>query len=101
MIQEISSQKARLFVQEHPAFVLLDVRTPEEFKDQHLPHAINLDFHSTDFADRLADLSRDATYLIYCRSGGRAKKAMGLMQPLGFYNIYTVVGYLFENPKIL
>lgn len=65
-------------------FVVLDVRTPEEFASGHLAGAINLDFHAPDFEQRLASFDRDKTYLVYCRSGNRSGRALPIFTKLGF-----------------
>lgn len=72
--------------------VVLDVRTPEEFEEQHLADAVLVDFHGPDFADRIADLDRDATYVMYCRSGNRSGQAREMMQNLGFSDVRDIDG---------
>src|SRR5438552_6275991 len=46
-------------------FVVLDVRTPQEFARSHIPGAINLDYNAADFQKRVADLDRSKTYLVH------------------------------------
>lgn len=67
--------------------VVLDVRTPEEFAEGHVPGAVNVDFYADDFEDRVAELDRDAPYLVYCSQGGRSGSAGGLLQELGFADV--------------
>jgi len=52
----------------NPDFVILDVRTPAEFADEHIENAINLDYYSETFRDDLNKLDKTKTYLIYCRT---------------------------------
>jgi rhodanese-related sulfurtransferase len=63
---------------------LVDVRTPEEFAEGHLDGAINIDFQSASFSSQISQLDESADYIIYCRSGNRAGKAIELMQQQGF-----------------
>ena len=64
--------------------VVLDIRTPEEFRDGHLPGARNLDFFAPDFRQRLEALAReDVPILLYCRSGNRSGQAMRLLRQWG------------------
>lgn len=60
---------------DRPGVVVLDVRTPEEFAEGHLPGAVNLDVSDPGFEQGLEELDRDATYAVYCRTwqthGGR------------------------------
>ncbi|MBL9139450.1 MAG: rhodanese-like domain-containing protein [Verrucomicrobiales bacterium] len=73
-----------------PAFVVLDVRTPTEFGIQHLKAALNVDFYSKSFEQMLGKLDRKRTYLVYCASGGRSRRASTAMQKLGFLDILNV-----------
>ena len=51
-----------------------------------------LDFYRDDFADRLAELDRDARYLLYCRSGNRSAETRSLMEDLGFADVRNIEG---------
>jgi len=77
---------------ERSDFVILDVRTPAEFADGHIAGAINLDFHDDTFAQQLAQLDRDATYLVYCQRGVRSDRTLAMMQALGFEHVYDLAG---------
>ncbi len=72
--------------------VILDVRTPEEFAEGHLDGAIMIDFYDDDFADQLAGLDPNASYLLYCRSGNRSGKTTEVMQDLGFTDVADLDG---------
>jgi len=64
--------------------VVLDIRTPEEFRDGHLPGARNLDFFAPDFRQQLEALARKGVpILLYCRSGNRSGQAMRLLRQWG------------------
>ncbi len=60
----------------HPDFILLDVRTPEEFRAGHVPGAINIPVQELDA--RQADVAAlgDRPLVVYCRSGHRAGIAL-------------------------
>jgi thioredoxin 1 len=70
------------------AFVLLDVRTPEEYNEGHIKNAVLIDFKAADFKDKISKLDRSKTYLVYCKRGGRSAETMKLMKELGFKNLY-------------
>ncbi|MGE4132848.1 MAG: rhodanese-like domain-containing protein [Bdellovibrionales bacterium] len=72
--------------------VILDVRTPAEFNEGHLQGARQLDFFDVDFRTRLAKLDKDVEYKIYCKSGGRARKASRLMSEMGFKHVESLGG---------
>ena len=75
-----------------PGTTLLDVRTPAEFAEGHLPGAVNIDVQSPDFDARLAALPADATYAVYCRSGNRSAAAVERMTAAGFTRAYDLAG---------
>ena len=72
--------------------VILDVRTPEETAEGKIDGAQELDFRAPDFQEKLGQLDRDKTYLVYCRSGGRSSSACSMMDEMGFTNVYNLVG---------
>lgn len=73
-------------------FVVLDVRTPKEFAQGHLEGAVLVDYRSPGFREEMAGLDRSKTYLVYCRTGNRSDKALGIMRELGFRNYYHLGG---------
>jgi rhodanese-related sulfurtransferase len=75
-----------------PGTVLLDVRTPAEFAQGHLPGAVNVDVESADFATKVAALDPSASYAVYCRSANRSKVAMTVMQQAGFTRLFDLAG---------
>lgn len=72
--------------------VVLDVRTPEEYKEGHLPNAVLLDFNGGVFDAEYARLDRTKTYLVYCKSGRRSDKAAGKMKAAGFERVIQLNG---------
>jgi len=77
-------------------FVILDVRTPEEFATGFIAGAINLDFKSAEFSGKADELDKTKSYLVYCRSGGRSAKAMTMMKEKGFKRVYNLRGGIIE-----
>jgi phage shock protein E len=73
-------------------YVLLDVRTPEEFAAGSISNAININFHDEDFSRQIAELDRNTTYYIYCRSGNRSHKASKMMQQMDFKKVIELDG---------
>lgn len=72
--------------------VVLDVRTPEEFKAGHIAAATNIDFKAADFADKLGKLDKDKTYVLHCQSGRRSTASLEVFQKLGFKKIVHLDG---------
>ena len=76
----------------NPEFMILDVRTPEEFSQGHIEGAVLLNYYSPDFRDRFAALDRGATLFVYCRSGTRPSHVLALADSLGFQRIFELRG---------
>ncbi len=74
------------------SLVLLDVRTPAEYAEGHLPGAINIPH--TELATRVAELadSRESDIVVYCRSGNRTRQALGVLKEAGFSRIFHLQG---------
>ena len=85
--------RAQEILEQPPArLVVLDVRTPDEFAEGHLPGAILVDFYEPDFPSRLQALDPGVPYLVYCRSGARSGRTEQLMGQLGFADVTDVEG---------
>jgi rhodanese-related sulfurtransferase len=66
-------------------YLLLDVRTPEEYDSAHLAKAILINLaDSVNFNKRIDSLPKKGKYLIYCRSGKRSLTAARKMKAKGF-----------------
>ncbi len=61
--------------------VILDVRTPEEFEEGHIPGAINIDHQEV--ASRVGELKKYKTIYVHCRSGGRVRVAAAALKAAG------------------
>lgn len=71
---------------------LLDVRTPEEWQEGVIEGAITVNFFDEDFEQKASEkLKKETPVYIYCRSGGRSKKASNLLSKKGF-EVYNVLG---------
>lgn len=79
-------------------FVLLDVRTPEEFSSGHIPGALQLTnetFTKQDAEKILKDKSQ--TIYVYCRSGRRSKQSSHKLIDFGYTNVIEIGGILDYN----
>ena len=72
--------------------ISLDVRTAGEFAEGHLVNALNINVESGNFEAEIANLDKNATYAVYCRSGRRSAVAVDLMKKAGFKNLYNLDG---------
>ena len=73
-------------------YIILDVRTPEEFSEKHIPGAINV-ANETIGSEEIPELpDKDQLILVYCRSGNRSKQASEKLVALGYTNIVEFGG---------
>ena len=96
-VKKITPQQAHDLIEKikyDPDFVILDLRTPEEYKKEHIENAKNLNYYSKTFKNDLNKLEKDKTYVIHCRSGGRSGKTAPIMKELGFNEVYDMGGII-------
>lgn len=84
MLAGCSSSSENLTPSNDEIDVVIDVRTVAEFTESHVEGSLNLDVESGTFEASLESLDKDATYLVYCRSGRRSAIAADLMRSKGF-----------------
>ena len=91
----ISVQDASNLIQNNkanPDFIIIDVRTADEFNSGHLAKAVNMDYSSSDFKSNVDKLDRNKEYLIYCQTGIRGAAATQIMLDLGFTKVHNLSG---------
>lgn len=88
----IPPAQAYELLQAHDDWVILDVKTKEEYLEKHLPGAVLLDFFSASFKDDLFGLDKDKCYVVICKIGVRSGITMNLMKKMGFRQVFNVVG---------
>lgn len=71
---------------------LVDVRTPEEFKDGNIEGALNMNFYDDDFSSQLKTLDHARPLFIYCKSGGRSGKTYKMLKDMGVEKVYDLKG---------
>jgi len=79
--------EAAKILKEKPEAVVLDIRTPKEYAEGHIPDAINIDYKADSFQSELEKLDRDTTYLMHCRSGRRSANSLEIFEKLGFRHV--------------
>lgn len=71
---------------------VIDVRTPGEFTNGHIPGAQNIDISGASFTENVRTLDKDAKYIVNCQMGGRSARAVSLLKELGFKNAMNLEG---------
>ena len=90
--RQVTMEEAAVMMREESGYIILDVRTAEEYSEKHIPGAINIP-NETIGADDIPELpDKDQLILIYCRSGNRSKQAADKLVKLGYTNIVEFGG---------
>ena len=89
---QISMDEAIKMMETEANYVILDVRTKEEFDEKHIPGAINIanEVIHQDQSENLPD--KEQLILVYCRSGNRSKQASEKLVKQGYTNVYEFGG---------
>jgi rhodanese-related sulfurtransferase len=73
--------------------IIIDVRTEDEFESGKIPGALNIDIYKGQgFIYRVEELDKSKNFYVYCAAGVRSANACGVMQQLGFENVFNLVG---------
>ena len=71
---------------------IVDIRTPQEYKQGHLKNAVNINLFDRSFLEEIDKLDKSEPVFIYCRSGNRTSSASKKMKNLGFEQVYDLKG---------
>lgn len=74
--------------------VLIDVRSPMEFREGRINNAINIPFYDIERNIRRIVPNQNLKIIVYCQSGTRSKKACRILEKLGYTNLYNLRGGL-------
>jgi len=72
--------------------VLIDVRTPQEYAEDHISGSINIDYNGDNFKEEIGKLDKSKTYHVYCRSGKRSAASAEIMGEMGFSKVVNLGG---------
>lgn len=84
---------------ENEAYILLDVRTPQEYREGHLPGSINIPLQNIEDADELSE-DKTVSIYVYCQSGARSSRAMIELSELGYTNVKNLGGIAAYTGKV-
>lgn len=92
--RRISMDEAVAMMEQEQGYIILDVRTPAEFAEKHIPNAINVP-NETIGTGEISELpDKDQLIMVYCRSGRRSKEAAEKLVKLGYTNIVEFGGII-------
>ncbi len=79
--------------------LLLDVRTPQEYKDGHIPGSKNIPLQTIDKVASVAE-NKDTVLYVYCQSGARSRQAADQLQRMGYTNVTNIGGIAAYRGKV-
>ena len=79
-------------IRDTPKSMILDVRSRNEFDDEKIPHAMNIDILNPNFNNKVSKFDKEKSYFIYCQKGGRSARACKRMVKMGFEKVYNLKG---------
>ncbi len=89
---QITMDEAISMMETEEDYIILDVRTLEEFKEKHIPGAICVPNETIGTKEIPALPDKDQLILVYCRSGNRSKQAAQKLADIGYTNVYEFGG---------
>lgn len=87
--KDVSVEEAKKLI-DNGEVTVLDVRTPEEYEEGHIPGSMLIPLQ--ELGERLDELDEEEPYLIVCRSGNRSAEASELLIGEGFPDVYNMTG---------
>ena len=79
--------------------VLLDVRTPQEYREGHIPGSVNVPLQSLSTADQIP-AGKDTLLFVYCYSGARSAQAVKALARMGYINTKNIGGIAAYTGKV-
>ena len=79
--------------------VLLDVRTPQEYREGHIPGSKNVPLQTIDNVTSIVE-NKDTALFVYCYSGARSRQATAMLQQMGYTNVQNIGGIAAYQGKV-
>lgn len=95
--QKISPEYAKQLMDTEKNYMIIDVRTTEEYNEGHVKNAISLPNEEIVFgSEKVATIlpNKDQMLFVYCRSGKRAAEASTKLVNMGYTNVYSFGGIM-------
>ena len=98
---EVNSKQVNSMLQKDKKWIVLDVRSAEEFNSGHIKGALNIDIRQPDAFSKIDKLNKNAKYIVHCRTNHRSGMAVEPMMQSGFKKSYQKMdgwsGWLTNN----
>ena len=79
--------------------VLLDVRSPQEYREGHIPGSQNVPLQQLDKVEEVTE-NKDTVLYVYCHSGTRSRQAISLLKHMGYTNVHNIGGIAAYSGKV-
>ena len=79
--------------------VLLDVRSPQEYREGHVPGSQNVPLQQLDKVEEVTE-NKDTVLYVYCHSGARSRQAVSLLKHMGYANVLNIGGIAAYSGKV-
>lgn len=79
--------------------ILLDVRTPQEYGEGHIPGSKNIPLQTLDAVDGIIK-GKETPLFVYCRSGARSRQAVSILKSKGYANVTNIGGIAAYSGKV-
>lgn len=88
----IDYEEAKIILKNNKYAILLDVRSPQEYKEGHLEGSINIPLYDLERNMEKQLTDKEETIIVYCQSGNRSKKAIDILYKKNYKNLYNIEG---------
>jgi len=97
--KEISYKKMEEMLKKNTDIILLDVRSNQEYKEDHLENSVNIPLFNLEkeMTHMLKDKTK--TIIVYCTSGARSKTAKDVLERAGYKDVYNLKNGLYGYDK--
>ena len=90
----ISTEKVNEIIEKGKDYIILDVRTQEEYDSGHLKNSMLIPVDELE--ERISEVPKDKPIIVYCRSGRRSAEAADILLKNGFSPVYDMQGGILE-----
>lgn len=90
--RQVTAEEAIALMEKESGYIILDVRTAQEYSEKHIPKAVNIPNESIGTEEIPALPDKNQLILVYCRSGNRSKQASEKLAALGYTNVVEFGG---------
>lgn len=90
----IDYETAKMILKNDKSAILVDVRSPQEYKEKHLEGSINIPIYNIEEKSKDSIPNKQNIVIVYCQSGGRSSKAVKILEKQGYSKLYNIEGGL-------